>query len=91
MAHPEDLLEQSNQAGIGFLLTELETALVFLNVAETTRSEEAATRNRGNARVAYESVLRYQGRVHFEKHEKVPFDDKVALVKQGLVAAGFAV
>ena len=91
MINFEDLREQSNQAGIGFLWTELDTALTFLGLAETTRNQETALRNRDNARLAYESVLKYQGRVTFDESDTVPFAEKLAEVKRALLSLGFAV
>lgn len=86
-----DLIEQSNQAGLEFLRTELDLALTFLSVASTTHKPENALRNRENARLAYASILRYQGRLHFQGAEKIAFGLRVAEVKLALVAAGIAV
>ena len=91
MSRLADVLEESNRAGMGFLLTELDTALTFLGVAEATRDRDTAVRNRDNARVAYECVLRYQGPVHFQEEEKVSFENKLAEVKRALIAAGVSV
>ena len=86
-----DILEQSNQAGIGFLMIELDTALLFLSIADTTRNKENALRNRDNALTAYESVLRYQERVQFDADDRITFDEKFDEVKRALLALGFTV
>lgn len=86
-----DLLEQSNQAGMSFLMTEMDTAMTFLSVAATTRHEDSAIRNRGNALIAYECILHYQGRLRFSMDEKVSFDLKLAVVRRALIAIGFVV
>ena len=86
-----DLLNDSNRAGINFVLTELETAMTFLSVAETTRNQDSAARNHDNARTAYESAIHYQGRLRFGEDEKKTFEDKLAELKRALLAAGVAV
>jgi hypothetical protein len=91
MDRQADIFEETNQAGMSFLLTELDTALTFLSVAETTRNGDSALRNRENARVAYQSALHYQGRVRFDEEEKVSFEDKVSEVKRALLAVGILV
>ena len=85
------LINDSNQAGISFLFTELETAMTFLRVAETTRNQDSAARNHDNARAAYESAIHYQGRVRFGEDEKKTFENKLAELKRVLLAAGVAV
>lgn len=86
-----DLIEESNRAGKSFLRTELDMALTFLKVANTTRDNTTAARNRDNAREAYRCVLHYQGRLRFAEDEIVSFAEKVAEVKLALLAVGFAV
>lgn len=84
-------IEQSNEAGIGFLWAEVDAALTFLDVASTTKSEETAVRNRDNACQAYRTILRYVGRVRFEPADKAVFEEKCTRLREGLVEAGYAV
>lgn len=86
-----DAFEQFNQVGTGFLLTELETGLTFLSVAATTASKETAVRNRDNASVAYQSVLRYMDRIQLNGDDKANFDQKLAELRRGLIEAGYPV
>jgi hypothetical protein len=46
-----------NQNGVSFLLADLDVALTFMDISETTHSEETAHRNHNNARKAYDTVL----------------------------------
>lgn len=91
MASFSRLHEQSNQIGIDFLLTELDTAFTFLDVAETTHSDETRERNRGHAREAYETVRRLEKKVVMEPSQKTEFHRKVAELKQRLQELGFEV
>jgi hypothetical protein len=91
MDRSDELGEQFNRAGGGFLFTELDTGLTFLSVAATTSNNETAIRNRENARLAYESVLRYMGRIHLDVDEQTRFDEKFAELKGALLEAGFPV
>lgn len=91
MDRPLDAFEHFNQVGAGFLLTELDTGLTFLSVAATTGNRETALRNRDNASVAYQSVLRYMDRIQLDGDEKASFDHKLAELRRGLIEAGYPV
>ena len=45
-----------HRAGVAFLLIDLDLAMTFLDIADTSRSAETVCRNRQHARTAYESV-----------------------------------
>lgn len=85
------IIEQSNQAGIGFLMVELDLALTFLQVANTTADKETAARNRDNAHLAYKTILGYVGRVRFGAAHQVEFKEKFSDLKNGLIEAGYPV
>ena len=57
-----ELQRGSNTLSYEFLLLDIQTAGIFLDVASTTRSEETRTRNLDNAARAFAAVLRL-GRV----------------------------
>lgn len=85
------LREESNRIGIDFLLTELDTAFTFLDVAKTTGSPETRVRNRSNAHEAYVIAQRMQTRVVMEPRQKAMFDEKLELLKETLQDLGFEV
>lgn len=85
------IIEQSNQAGVGFLMVEIDAALTFLEVANTTTNKETAGRNRDNAHLAYKTILRYVDRVRLEGADQVDFKQKFLKLQSGLIEAGFTI
>lgn len=83
------VLEQAHRAGVQFLLSDLVIGLTFLDVAEVTVSEEIRTRNRRQACVAYETVLRLLPRVSPSEDEWVALEAKLGLLRERLDALGF--
>lgn len=81
--------DESNQISLQFLLTELETAFTFLQVAETTAYVESRERNRKHAREAYDSILRMQPRVIMEPAGKAEFQSRLSELKSRLEGFGF--
>ena len=55
-----DFLRSSdlNMTSVEFLLTDLETGLTFMDVAQTSGNQEIKQRNHTNAHVAYDTVIR---------------------------------
>jgi hypothetical protein len=82
------LHEESNKIGIEFLLTELDSALAFLAVAQTTASAETRERNRQHACTAYKVVLRMEKKVIMEPRSKDIFEHKFAELKRRFGDAG---
>jgi hypothetical protein len=85
------LREASNKVGTEFVLTELDTALTFLDVAETTRSAETRERNRNHAYEAYEVVLRMQSRVIMDPDQKIEFQQKLATLRRRFKELGLKI
>lgn len=85
------IIEQSNQAGVGFLMVELDSALTFLEVAGTTSNPNIASRNRDHAHEAYVTILRYADRVRLENEDKAVFEEKFSLLRQRLIEAGYSI
>lgn len=85
------LHEESNQIGAEFLFTELDTALTFLAVAETTSSAETRERNRRNALEAYNTVVRLHTRVVMEPQSKNEFQKRFKDLKKRLLEVGFEI
>ncbi len=83
------LIQQSHRIGVEFLLVDLDTGLTFLDVADATSSDETRTRNRQNARIAYDAVLRLLARLAPTTEERSVLDAKIAALKNRLDAADF--
>jgi hypothetical protein len=75
---------------VEFLLVDLDTALTFLEVADATNSKETRTRNRQNARTAYDAVLRLLARLTPTDEERSLLDAKLAELKNRLDATDFS-
>ncbi len=82
------LIQQSHRIGVEFLLIDLDTAHTFLDVADATSSHETRTRNRENARIAYDAVLRLLPRLALTDEQRAVLDAKIAELKDRLNAAG---
>jgi hypothetical protein len=85
-----DFLRSSdvNTTSIEFLLTDLETALTFMDVAQTSGDQEIKHRNYTNARVAYDTVTRFLPKVKPTAAQQQAIDEKLTLVKARLEAVG---
>lgn len=84
-------IEESNHAGKGFLLVEMDAASTFLDVAGTTAQPDVARRNRDHAHEAYVTILRYLDRVRFEEGEKSAFDSRLGVLRERLAEIGYPV
>ena len=82
------LREESNKVGAEFLVVELDTGLTFLDVAETTSSEESRIRNRKNAEIAYKTALRMAPRVMLVAAQKEAVNQRIAALKSRLEKHG---
>ena len=77
-----------NQSGVSFLLTDLDLAMTFMDVADTSHSEETTRRNHTNARTAYDTVLRLLEKLTPNTDERQVIDAKLAILKMRLQAVG---
>ena len=77
-----------NQAGVNFLLADLDLATTFLDLAQTSRNEETVRRNHNNARTAYDAVVRLSRNLTPEPAQRRTIDEKLALLKTLLQAVG---
>ena len=87
MADQPELTELEH-TGAEFLITDIDTAMVFLEVAETSKTAETVTRNRDNARRAYDIVLHLLTTAKLNEVERETINTKLALLKERLEAAG---
>ena len=84
-----DLLRQSNQAGVQFLLAEIAAGLTFLQMARTAATTERRDWNFMQSRKAYATALRLQSRVTPTPAEKCELETRMTELSDGLTAAGY--
>jgi hypothetical protein len=82
--HPENLKILSGK----FLLTDLDVAMTFLDVAETTTDTEHAKRSRLDARKAYDTVTGLLSKLDSEVAYLDEIKEKMRALKARLMAAG---
>jgi hypothetical protein len=68
--------EISNEAGLGFVLIELDLGATFCTLALSTQNEENKERNTRNGRKAYDSALHFLRRLHPESAEETLINEK---------------
>jgi hypothetical protein len=81
-------IKAGNQGIIDFLLTDLDIALIFLDVAETTEFRDTAERNHRNARNAYETVVAKLREITLTAEQQALFEPRLAVLKARLQAIG---
>jgi hypothetical protein len=84
-----EVLRNANTIGVNFLLADLDMALAFMDVADTALKPSTVTRNRENARRAYDNVLRLLQKLCPDHRQKKALDGKLDLLKTRLEAAGY--
>ncbi|MBS1802236.1 MAG: hypothetical protein JST28_02660 [Acidobacteria bacterium] len=85
------LMDQTNKVGLDFLRTDLEAALTFIKVAQTTSSSESRSRNFGKALEVHRTVLHFLPRLFPSPEELKEIDSKLEQIKLKLEQAGFPV
>lgn len=85
-----ELMDRTNSIGIDFLRTDIETALTFILVAETSSSLESRERNYGKALEGYRTVLRFLPRVMPSPEELASMHNKLEQIRVKLEKAGVA-
>jgi hypothetical protein len=75
--------------GLEFVITELEMALTFLDIADTSSIEETIKRNHENARKAYETVQRLLKHLRPNADEKALIGAKISVLETRLQAGGY--
>jgi hypothetical protein len=78
----------TNRNGLDFLLIDLDLAMTFMDVAETSQIEETRCRNHSNARKAYEAALHLLENLRPSASERQVIGSKLALLKTRLQAVG---
>ena len=88
MNHWADDYSNLNQSGVAFVLTDLDLALTFMDVADASQIEETIRRNHRNARTAYDTVLRLLEKLTPNADQRQAIDEKIASLKTRLQAVG---
>lgn len=83
-----ELLEQSNRAGIHFLLVELDAGLTFVATAATAALPENRAGCLRNAGKVYRIVRRLLPRVQPDEAERLELHSRMAALRKGLIEAG---
>ena len=83
-----ELRRQFENNRVQFLLTELDTGAVFCEVAKASNNPEKTKRNVGNARTAFDTILRFQDGATFDAKEKSEFEQKFSHLKSLLKELG---
>jgi hypothetical protein len=81
-------LQASNATSVAFLNVEADTGLLFAKIAEESDNFEKKVRNCANARLAYDTVLRFISRVSMTDAESESLWLKMAKLKMGLQTLG---
>jgi hypothetical protein len=88
LAQQAELRKEFESNQVHFMLTELDTAATFCGVAKSASEPEKIKRNVANARLAYETALKFAGGANFDKDIKHEFDSKRNHVKDLLTELG---
>jgi hypothetical protein len=84
----EDLHSDTNQASVEFLLMDLDLALAFMDATSLAGDQETMHRNHANARAAFDNVVHLLERFTPSAAQQSIIDNKLAILKLRLIAAG---
>jgi hypothetical protein len=79
---------QLNKSFVAFVITDLDAALTFLDVADASRIVETKHRNHRNARKAYDAVIRFLQNISPDEVQRAEIDLKLATLESRLRALG---
>jgi len=77
-------LSNSNRIGIEFILTDLDVAMTFLDVAAASSNSTVVRRNHNNARTAYTAVVNLLERLSLDKSQREQIQLKLDTLKARL-------
>jgi hypothetical protein len=83
-----DLSDDFNYAGAEFLKVDLQVANTFMDFAAGSSNAETVDRNHQNARVAYDTILRFVSTLKLSVADHVQIEDGLAALKLRLLAVG---
>ena len=81
-------ISNSDRLGLEYLISDMDLALTFLQIAATSSDRETRERNRKNARKAYETVLHFLPRLDPTAEERQTIEEKLAALRTRLQALG---
>ncbi|MBV9505297.1 MAG: hypothetical protein JO323_09880 [Acidobacteriia bacterium] len=84
----DELRGDLNNTGIEFLLTDLDMALTFMDIAAISQIQETVDRNHENARDAYDTVLRLLQNLTPDTDQRSAIDHRMGILKARLEAVG---
>ncbi|HZP04368.1 MAG TPA: hypothetical protein VFB43_05660 [Terracidiphilus sp.] len=84
-----EVVSQSNQVGIEFLLVDLRTAFTFLDIAEITAVEETRARNLAHVRRVYATLLRFSPKIAPSPRQAAELTAGIAELRRRLEEAGY--
>jgi hypothetical protein len=90
VARLPDEHDRTDAAATDFLVTDLDLALTFMDIAETTTIEETARRNREKARHAYNTVKGFLSRPTLRHVDRGSIETRLARLKARLDAVGYS-
>lgn len=79
---------ESSRAALEFLLTDLDLAMTFLDLADTSTIPETVQRNRHNARRAYDAVLHHLPKLVLTISERQAIEKKLSVLRMRIETAG---
>lgn len=82
----EQLQTETNAVQLGFLLSDLNAAFTFLDIAETTRNGDTRARNVQNATVAYDTIERFRPRVVVTEQQGAELQQQLNLLSRRIQA-----
>jgi len=88
MADVPQIIFDCHRACARFLLVDLDVGITFLEIAETSRNEETARRNRNNALIAYRSSVQFLPRLKLTAVEDRAIKGKLYRLKARLELLG---
>jgi hypothetical protein len=83
-----ELRQRFEQNRVDFLLTELDTATTFCDVANSSTDPAKTTRNVKNAREGYDTILKFQDGAQLDADQKHEFNRKFSALKSLLKDLG---
>lgn len=87
--HFPEAFNDAKRLGADFLVADLTTALLFMDVAHHATTPEKIRRNHEKAYAAYETVLGLLQKLSPNPAQQKEIDDKLALLEKRLTAAGY--
>lgn len=82
------LFEQTNRASVNLLLTDVDIALTYINIADTSKTESRAKQAVRDARRAYDVICEKRPRFYFSEQEAHELERKLVKLKDGLKRHG---